>query len=401
MTAFLIALLLQSLPLPPRAAMENPAVLSPVPQKLKKDYDKLWARFTAGKDDAKLAKYLNNLLKKQKNFDPAVMIEAYIELYKGNDAAAARKFEQVLVINPNNRGSQYLLAEISFTRGDYGRASVLYGQLLAADKTRTDLEMKRQKALLLATENLLRSATRAEQENRLDDAEGFYRQALNIAPKEPVLRLRLADLLTRAKKTDEAAAEKKIADELMPRRMDTVARNDDAKVNELEDLGRWGNQIEWFRKIQTAESVTREQFAALVVRYFPQVTEFRQNPQILTDIQDSWALSEIQIAVGVALIDPLPNHSFEPAARVNRGTFALAMARLIRMLGLSQDNAAPLSAPDVAPSNALHGDIGLVLGYSLMTLQDSGDFNAGGEVRGREAVAAAERLLRSFQQPRQ
>ena len=38
-----------------------------------------------------------------------------------------------------------------FARGDYGRANSLYGQLLAADKTRTDLEMKHQKALLLAT----------------------------------------------------------------------------------------------------------------------------------------------------------------------------------------------------------------------------------------------------------
>ena len=44
MNLLLVLLLLQSLPLPPRYAMENPAAVSAVPKKLKNDYDKLWAR---------------------------------------------------------------------------------------------------------------------------------------------------------------------------------------------------------------------------------------------------------------------------------------------------------------------------------------------------------------------
>ena len=81
MKLFVIALLLQSLPLPPRTAMENPAVVSEVPQKLKKDYDKLWTRFLAGMEDAKVAKDLDRLLKRQKDFSAGVTIEAYIALY--------------------------------------------------------------------------------------------------------------------------------------------------------------------------------------------------------------------------------------------------------------------------------------------------------------------------------
>lgn len=398
MKLLLILLLVQSLPLPPRAAMENPAVVSPIPPKLKKDYDKFWARFTAAADDAKLVKDLDNVLKKQKNFDALLMIKAYIDLFKANGAGAVQTFEQALAINPDNRIAQYYLAELAFANGDYARASVLYTQLLAADRTRTDLEMKRQKAHLQATENLLRSAAQAESENRLADAEAFYRQALNIVPNEPLLRLRLADLLTRANKMAEAAVERKIAEGLMPRKPGVAARSEEAKVNELEDLGRWGNDIDLFHQIKGAESLTRERFATLIVRYFPQITELRQNSQIVTDIGNSPAVADIHTVLGIGLMDLLPNHTFEPSTEVTRGDFAVAMARLIRLLGLSATDAPPLSAPDLASTNAQYADVQLVVGYGLMKLQDEGYFNVAGKLSGQEAVDAAERLLRSFQQ---
>src|SRR4029077_16734398 len=97
MNTILISLLLQSsLLLPPRAAMENPAAASNIPAKIKKDYDKLWSRFVSGKVDAQVSKDLDKLGKKQKNFDPALIIQAYIDLYKGNDVAASQKFKQAL-----------------------------------------------------------------------------------------------------------------------------------------------------------------------------------------------------------------------------------------------------------------------------------------------------------------
>ena len=122
-----ILLLLQSsLLLPPRGSAVNPAAISPVPAKLQKDYDKLWARFVSGQSDAQLTKDIANFTKKQKNFDPVLTIEAYIELYKGNDAAAARKFQQALAINSKNWIAAYYLAELAYTHQDYGRANTFY-----------------------------------------------------------------------------------------------------------------------------------------------------------------------------------------------------------------------------------------------------------------------------------
>src|SRR4030095_2173519 len=127
MNLFLVALLFQSsLVLPSRTSIENPAVVSPIPQKLVKDYDKLWGRFTAGTDDEKLAKDLDKFLKKQKAIVPVWIIEGYLALYKHDGARARAKFTDALMVSPKNRIAMYYLAELAFVQGDYARSASLY-----------------------------------------------------------------------------------------------------------------------------------------------------------------------------------------------------------------------------------------------------------------------------------
>jgi tetratricopeptide (TPR) repeat protein len=382
--------------------MENPAVVSPAPSKIAKDYAALWARFLAGNSDGRLEKDLDNFSKKQKTYDPAFVIAGYIRLYLRDYMGASQKFMQAAAINPKNRIAVYYLAEIAYLNQEYTRAADLYTQLAALDSPYPDIETKRQRAVLRATDEVLRSGARAEAENRLADAEQAYRQALTMLPKEALLHQHLADLLVRENKPAEAEAERKVAEELVPRRAGSPSpASDPASGNDadtLDDLGRWGNDINRFHEIRNAESITREQLALLLVRYFPQLMEMRQTPQIVTDTQDSAASAEIQTAVGLGLIDPLPNHTFEPSSKVTRGDLALALARMIRVLGLSQAAPPPNAAPDLDPTSALYPEAQLVLGLGLMTLQDSGSFNVSGEVSGKEAVRSAERLFRLFQQ---
>ena len=81
-----------------------------------------------------------------------------------------------------------------------------------------------------------------------------------------------------------------------------------------------------------------------------------------------------------------------------RGDLARALARLSGLLSVPAGQASSNPVPDVAPTHAMYADIQLVLGYSLMTLEDSGSFNVSGSISGRQAVSSAERLLRTFQQ---
>ena len=119
------------------------------------------------------------------------------------------------------------------------------------------------------------------------------------------------------------------------RRPTLVASDNELAVAGFDDLGRWGTQIDHFREIRASKAITREQLAGLLTRYFPQLTEFRQSPEILTDVEGSWAESAIQTVVGAGLLDPMANHTFQPTRTVSRGEFAVAVARLTRLLGVS------------------------------------------------------------------
>jgi hypothetical protein len=198
----------------------------------------------------------------------------------------------------------------------------------------------------------------------------------------------IAEALMNLGRTEEARA---VLDGL--RKQGSVDEDLEAKVSELEDLGRWGQDIDLFREIKEADALTREQLAAVIVRYFPQVTEFQQQPQILTDIYDSRARVEIQTVVGVGLIDPLPNHTFEPSTPLSRGQLVLLLGRMIRLLSIAANNAPLIPITDAAPSNMLYSEIQLVVGLGLMSLDDAGNFNVSGTVSGREAVGTVEHLL--------
>jgi tetratricopeptide (TPR) repeat protein len=401
MNGLVFAFLLQSLLLlPPRTAMENPATMTQVPSKIAKDYDKLWLRFVSGREDAKLRRDLDSFALKEKTFGPAVTLQGYLNLYNGDYAGAVQRFNQALTLDAKNSIAVYYLAEIAYIQQDYARAAALYTRLLSLDNRRSDIETKRQRALLLATDATLRSGARAEAEGRLVDAEQAYRQALIVLPDEPSLHQRLAELLVRENKSDQAAVERRAAEQLMPSRGRgaSIAAADPANTDTIDDLGRWGGELTRFHEIRSAPSLTREQMAVLLVRYFPQITEVRQNPQILTDIQSSWARSEIQIVAGVSLMIPLPNHTFGPSMNVTRGEFAATMSRLMRMVGVSAGTSQPISATDLDPASAIYPEVQMVLSSGVMTLSDSGSFSVSGQVSGSEAVNAAERVLRVFQQ---
>jgi len=170
------------------------------------------------------------------------------------------------------------------------------------------------------------------------------------------------------------------------------------KSDNLEDLGRWGSEIGEFHKILDSETITREQFALLIARYFPQIFEFRQTSQIVTDIDDSPARGEIQTIVGISLMQPFPNHSFGPSVPLTRGELARALARLSRLLAVSAPATSSNDLQDVASTNTMYTDVQLVLGSGIMTLQDSGSFEVSGVVSGQQAVRSMDRLVRSFQQ---
>lgn len=415
MNALILAILLQATPaVPARGALENPSVANPVPRQVQKDYDKLWKRFLAAptakdaaREDAKIFAEFDKMLKKNPDLVSAMWVQTYLDLYAGRQPEAEQRMAAILEKRPADRVALYYLAEYAYARNEYLRASGLYRRLKAVDNSHPDVDMKSQRAFLLAMQNLVQEAATAARTDRLGDAERLYRQALELAPDEASLRGQLAAVLVREGKVDDANAEFRRQVELGGSSEETrrgLADSNQARDArrelagaELQDLGRWGTQIERLKEIRSTQAITREQLAGLLARYFPQLLEFRKNPQIMTDVPESWAAPAIEAVVGLGLLDPTANHTFEPARTVSRGEFAQVMGRLVRMLGLSQKEPPSITAPDLVPGSTLDRELQLVLGYGLLSLDNSGNFNISAPVGGEEAVNTAEKLLHLVQ----
>jgi tetratricopeptide (TPR) repeat protein len=392
MTSLLFVLFLQAqIAMPARATLPDPSAGNPVPKQMQKDYDQLWKRFLSGKDDAKVFADLDKVSKKNPDVVPPLLVQAYLDLYSGRLKDGEQRLRTALSKRPSDTVALRFLAEIAYARNDFVEANDFYTRLRSSGSTQAD--MKSQRALLLAVDSLLQDARLAERENRLVDAERSYRRALQLAPREAALHGHLAEVLRRAGNGTEAEAELRVQQQLNGPGGALVASDNDLTVNGLEDLGRWGNQIERFREIRAAKSITREQFAALFAGYFPQLTEFRHVTEIMTDTQDSWAQSSIQLVVDVGILDPTPNHTFQPHRTLTRGEFAVAVARLTRLLGLTPTTTPPISPLDVIPGSALDRELQPVLAYGLLPLDKAGNFGIGALVPGEEAVNTAEKLL--------
>jgi len=392
MTVILISLLLQiQIALPERANLANPASSYSLPPQTQKDYDKLWKRFLGGKDDRRVSDDLTKSLKKNPEVLPAVLVQAYLDLYGGRPDEAERRLEFVLSKNPTDPVALTYLADFAYTRGDYVRASELYTRLRAIHTSGSNLQMKSQRSLLLAMEALLQGAKLAISENRSGDAQKLYQQALNLTGHEPALRDQLNAAINR-----EGSGQARLgqSEDGQEDHSVTAPETTLGSAASIEDLGRWGNQIDHFREIQVSESLTREQLAALLAVYFPELGQYRASDEVIADVQQSWAQSAIRLVVGVGLLDSMANHTFQPARTVTRGEFAAVLARLTRLFSLPA-SAAPLIRPlDVVPDSTLYLELQPALGYGLMTLDNAGNFNVRDVVRGGEAVNIAEKLHR-------
>jgi hypothetical protein len=150
----------------------------------------------------------------------------------------------------------------------------------------------------------------------------------------------------------------------------------------------------------TSAPITREQLAWLIARYFPQVVEFQNRPQIVTDLQGSWARPEIQTVLGVGILDSMPNHTFQPARTAIWGEFVTSLARLSRMFGLRPAESLPEAPLGLAPDTALQGDMRLAVSLGLVAFPDPRGLGVSKPLSGQEAVNAAEKLLHLMEKNR-
>lgn len=155
-----------------------------------------------------------------------------------------------------------------------------------------------------------------------------------------------------------------------------------------------------YNAIQSAESVTKEDVAALLsVKFKDILDEQSGKPPIIIDISTSWASRFILHTTSLGILDVYPNHTFQPKKVLTRAEMAEILFRLIEHLKRKGYNFIQQIPPnriqisDVSPSNYYYRPIILLVAYDIIPLARDRAYHPDQAVSGREATRLMDLIL--------
>ena len=155
-----------------------------------------------------------------------------------------------------------------------------------------------------------------------------------------------------------------------------------------------------YRAIDMAPTVTRAQLAALLaVRLEDLLRRARaQNAILVTDTRTNWAAPWIQAVTRAGVMEPLPNHTFQPSAMVRRGDLAQAVSRVLTLIGAEKPKlAATWRDPrpkfaDVGPAHLSYLAAARSVSAGVMAPLEGETFQLTRPVTGADAIDAVSKL---------
>ncbi len=153
-----------------------------------------------------------------------------------------------------------------------------------------------------------------------------------------------------------------------------------------------------FRAIPEQPALRRGELAALLVHHVPGLLTPQRPPVLITDARRHWAQGAILQVIRAGVLQEYPNHTFQPAAVVTRGDFAVMTQRVLaRLAAVAPALARPwqdarLSFADVRPSNVLYVPISQTVASGVLPVADGRGFEPRRALSGSEADAAVRRL---------
>jgi hypothetical protein len=156
---------------------------------------------------------------------------------------------------------------------------------------------------------------------------------------------------------------------------------------------------EEYRAIETSPTVTRAQLAALLgTRLGDLLRRADARPVVMTDVRGNWAAPWIQAVTRAGVIEPFPNHTFQPNAAVRRGDLAQAVSRVLTFIAAEKPRLAarwrdprPKFA-DVGPGHLLYPSAARSVSAGIMAPLEGDIFQLTRPVTGSEARDAVSKL---------
>jgi len=354
----------------------------------------------------------------------------YVFLARKKFSASESQFNQALATNPGNLEAAMGLAMIREFEGRTAEAFQAYGQLLLKSPEDAWVKLKYESIRASATQQYLLEAEKAKEtdkakylraleqaaffspdmtaitlqiaghyydENEWQRSLPYYEAVLEKEPHNEAVLLRLASIYEKKEKFDLALV---TLDRLLALKPgDPVLEGEKARIRDrLQEM----SLPEKFKKIFFKIEINREELAALIGFYFDRFIEMDRPPEIITDIDGSFAKEQIIRTCTAGILQARPDHTFDRFAIPDRARFAVALQALIEYLKGKAHvlRFTPLaSAPVAADLSPLHKDyeaITFLVNSQVLALDAAGNFNPTLPVSPADVIYALKKILNSI-----
>lgn len=153
-----------------------------------------------------------------------------------------------------------------------------------------------------------------------------------------------------------------------------------------------------FRAIAASAEITRGDLAALMgVRLEAILSEAPVREVVMTDVGGHWAADWVTQVARASVMEPFPNHTFQPESRLTRADLAGAVSRVVALLAVSRPHLRPHlterpAIADMAPSHLSYPAAAAAVASGVMRLVDGDRFDVARPVSGAEAAEVVTRL---------
>jgi tetratricopeptide (TPR) repeat protein len=411
---------------PAPTAPQHPEFLYPaVPADLKtapgaERLEYAW-RFLQANDLRNAEREFTAITRMSPGFYPAATGAGYVELAQRDYEDAIARFDATLAVAP-----QYVPALVGRGQALLGAkresdALAAFEAALAVDPSLADVRRRVDVLKFRSAQEVVEAAREAARAGRLDVARDAYRRALEGSPESAFLHRELG--IVERRRGDAAAAliELKRAVELDPsdaaslvhigelleEQQDYVAAADayraaaelepsdtlTKRLAEVAEKERISKLPPEFHAIPQSEQITRGELAALIGIRLERLLDASPPRQVvMTDVRDHWAEPWITEVAQAGVLDPFPNHTFQPAALVRRGDLAAAVSSLV-LLATRDDEArreelttARPKIADMSQGHLSYPAVAVAVASGVMPLLEGDRFGVTRPVSGAEAI---------------
>jgi GTPase len=387
--------------------------------------DRVWGLLQAN-DLRAATREVGGLLQRAQTSVAARTAQGYVALASNLPDVAMRAFDASLGSRPSYAPALAGRGHVLLAMRKDDEALAAFDAALKADSELGEIKRRADTVRLRIVEAAVAEARAARSAKRFDAARGLYSRALQASPESAFLYRERAAVERELRDDAAAVADLRRAAALEPTDADGLAALGSAlaasgQLREAETVYRRAYAIDpsealrtelarvaaglrdaqlpgEVRAIEARGQLSRGDLAALIgVRFETLLRGAPVVQLVITDLRDDWSRPLIATVAGTGVMEPYPNHTFQPGAPALRADLAAAARRLLALGAPARPAVGRYlqerpDIADVSQKHPLYGAAASVVATGVMPLLDGGRFDASRELSGAEATAAVGRL---------